>query len=256
MNESGSDSASPTEISGNGRPPSFPRPIESNGSPQIPSSRPAETVGILVSGGLDSCILLKRLLDDGHAVQPFYIRGGLCWQAAEQAALERFIAAVSCRRLRPLVVLDLPMGDVYGDHWSVTGRDVPAADTPDEAVYLPGRVALLTVKAALWCQLHGIGSLALATLGTNPFDDATASSLERLGTALSGMGPGPIRLLRPFGGLDKRQVMEIGRACPLDLTFSCIAPRDGAHCGRCNKCAERREAFRLIGREEPMEAVV
>ena len=120
------------------------------------------------------------------------------------------------------------------------GADIPAAGTPDEAVYLPGRNALLTIKAALWCQMHGIDELAIATLRSNPFEDASASSFDRLGAVLSGMGPRPIRLVRPFGELEKRQVMELGRAFPLDLTFSCIAPRGRAHCGRCNKCAERR----------------
>jgi 7-cyano-7-deazaguanine synthase len=57
----------------------------------------------------------------------------------------------------------------------------------------------------------------------------------------------PFRLTRPFAGLAKRQVMELGRTFPLDLTFSCIAPRRGLHCGRCNKCAERQAAFRLSG---------
>jgi len=35
------------------------------------------------------------------------------------------------------------------------------------------------------------------------------------------------------------------------LTFSCIAPVDGLHCGRCNKCAERAAAFRLTGTDDP-----
>ena len=34
--------------------------------------------------------------------------------------------------------------------------------------------------------------------------------------------------------------MALGRGLPLELTFSCIAPVAGQHCGRCNKCAERR----------------
>jgi 7-cyano-7-deazaguanine synthase len=232
-----------------GRPP-FPRSAETGEPSRIRPPRGTKAVGILVSGGLDSCILTKYLLDNDYRVQPFYIRGGLAWQAAEQAALERFLSAVSCSRLESLVVLDLPMEDIYGEHWSVTGLGVPSADTADEAVYLPGRVALLTIKAAIWCQLHGIGDLALAMLGTNPFADATAPSLERLGAALSSMGSRPIRLLRPFGEFNKQRVMELGRGFPLHLTFSCIAPHDGAHCGRCNKCAERREAFRLIGRVE------
>ena len=68
-------------------------------------------------------------------------------------------------------MLKLPLADIYGDHWSITGRNIPVAGTSDEAVYLPGRNAILIIKAALWCQLHGIKELALATLASNPFKD-------------------------------------------------------------------------------------
>jgi 7-cyano-7-deazaguanine synthase len=68
---------------------------------------------------------------------------------------------------------------------------------------------------------------------------------------LSGSRARPFSLVRPFGKLDKQQVMELGRTYPLELTFSCIAPRDGAHCGQCNKCAERQAAFELIGSNDP-----
>jgi 7-cyano-7-deazaguanine synthase len=47
--------------------------------------------------------------------------------------------------------------------------------------------------------------------------------------------------------MTKRQVMELGRDLPLELTFSCISPVDSLHCGRCNKCAERQAAFRDAG---------
>ncbi len=238
---------------GDGRPPPFQRPLETTSSNRFRLRHRPKKIGILTSGGLDSCILLKHAVDIGYTVRPFYIRGGLAWEAAEHEALEQFLRAVSCRRIEPLIVLDLPMRDLYGAHWSVTGRDVPEADTPDEAVYLPGRIALLTIKAALWCQLHGIDDLALATLRTNPFDDASATSFDRLGAALSSMGLRPIRILRPFGGLSKRQVMELGRDFPLHLTFSCLSPRGKRHCGQCNKCAERQEAFRMIGYKTPTD---
>jgi 7-cyano-7-deazaguanine synthase len=45
--------------------------------------------------------------------------------------------------------------------------------------------------------------------------------------------------------------MERGRDLPLDLTFSCIDPKDGRHCGDCNKCDERRQAFAMAGMEDP-----
>jgi 7-cyano-7-deazaguanine synthase len=208
-------------------------------------------IGLLASGGLDSSILLDFLLRRRTAVQPFYIRSGLYWQQAELHALRSYLAALDSPRLRPLVVLDLPLADLYDGHWSVTGAAVPGADTPDESVFLPGRNALLLVKAALWCQLHGIQELALGTLATNPFPDATSSFFDELESALNRATSQPLQLVRPLEKLDKRAVMELGRDCPLELTFSCIAPVGTLHCGSCNKCAERQAAFRLLGGVDP-----
>jgi hypothetical protein len=66
-------------------------------------------------------------------------------------------------------------------------------------------------KAALWCQMHDIDQLALATLKSNPFEDASSSFFDKLGEVLSGMWPRTIRIVRPFGELEKQQVMEMGR---------------------------------------------
>jgi 7-cyano-7-deazaguanine synthase len=204
-------------------------------------------IGVLASGGLDSSILLAHLLRGGRRVQPFYIRTGLYWQRRELPALTSYLAAIAAPNLDELVVLDLPLADLYQEHWSVTGRDTPDARSPDEAVFLPGRNALLLVKAAVWCQLNGIGELALAPLGTSPFEDADDHFLGDFESALNRGSAKQLQLLRPFGTMTKRQVMELGRDLPLELTFSCISPVDSLHCGRCNKCAERQAAFRDAG---------
>jgi 7-cyano-7-deazaguanine synthase len=209
-----------------------------------------ELIGVLASGGLDSSILIGRLLREDKCVQPFYIRTGLVWQTQELPALERFLAAVATSKLREVVVLDLPLADLYDGHWSLTGRGTPAADSLDEAVFLPGRNALLIVKAAVWCQLRGIGELALAPLGTSPFGDASQPFLSDFQSAINHGSARPLRLLRPFGEMNKRQVMALARGLPLELTFSCISPARGLHCGRCNKCAERQAAFREAGMED------
>lgn len=209
-------------------------------------------IGVLASGGLDSSILLGWLLERGWQVQPFYVRTDVVWAAAEQRALEGFLAAIHHKSLQPLVVLDMPLADLYGLHWSITGKEPPNEATPDEAVYLPGRNPLLLVKPALWCLMHGVERLALATLAANPFADATARFCRQFAASLCAAAGGQLRLFRPFARLDKRQVMLLGRRLPLELTCSCLVPSaEGVHCGQCNKCAERKAAFRSAGLPDP-----
>jgi 7-cyano-7-deazaguanine synthase len=206
---------------------------------------------VLVSGGLDSAILVSYLLDRGDAVLPIYADTGTVWQSEELAGLKAYLAAVARPRLADLVILKLPLADLYTGHWSLTGKQTPDANTPDDAVYLPGRNLLLTIKPAIWCQLHGIGHLALGVLGSNPFDDATPDFFRSLEDVLARLGQPPIKIDRPFGAMHKREVMELGRNYPLGLTFSCIAPVNGRHCGKCNKCAERQAAFKMISLADP-----
>jgi len=200
---------------------------------------------VLFSGGLDSAILLAHLLAQGHRVQPVYVDSHLHWQAEELQHARRFLAALASPRLRPLVVLQLPLADLYDGHWSVTGRNVPRADEPDENVYLPGRNPLLMIKAQIWCALHGVTRLALGALRSNPFADATERFFTHFEAAMDQAISSHVELLRPLGTLDKQQVIHLGRNLPLELTFSCLAPHSGLHCGTCNKCAERQQAFAL-----------
>jgi 7-cyano-7-deazaguanine synthase len=210
-----------------------------------------QLIAVLASGGLDSCILISDLLCRGCSVQPLYIRSNLIWEQAEIQALRRYLAEERSPRLRSLVLLDLPLSDLYGRHWSLTGEDPPSRESAAEEVFLPGRNALLVVKAAIWCQLNGVSQLALAPLATSPFADAKGDFFRHLEAMLDQYENGSLRIVLPFAELTKREVMERGRERPLGATFSCISPAGGLHCGRCNKCAERQRAFGDIGQEDP-----
>jgi 7-cyano-7-deazaguanine synthase len=211
------------------------------------------TVAILVSGGLDSAILVGETIRNGAEVHPLYVRTGLYWEETELRYLQRFLAAVSSPRLRSLHILDMPVADLYGAHWGITGQNVPDADSPDSAVFLPGRNVLLLSKAMLWCHLRHVPAVALAPLESNPFPDATPAFFTAYQDVVNRSVEGNVQVLRPYAGLHKRDVMERGRGLPLEWTFSCIRPVAGRHCGRCNKCAERRRAFVDADMPDPTE---
>jgi 7-cyano-7-deazaguanine synthase len=54
-----------------------------------------------------------------------------------------------------------------------------------------------------------------------------------------------IRIDTPFARKEKADVIRLGieLGVPLELTLSCMNPKDGMHCGLCSKCRERRDAF-------------
>lgn len=208
-------------------------------------------VGLLLSGGLDSSVLLADSLAKGHRVQPFYVRTDVVWAAAELTAIRRFLAAVDAPHLEDLVIFYLPLADVYQDHWSLSGIGTPDHESPDDAVFMPGRNALLAIKPLLWCQAQGIEELALAVLAGNPFADATPRFLEAFASAMGVAGGGRVRITRPFATLHKDDILRLGRRFPLEHTFSCIAPKAGLHCGACNKCAERQSAFQRVRMDDP-----
>jgi 7-cyano-7-deazaguanine synthase len=211
----------------------------------------ASSLAVLVSGGLDSAILLGESLRTHSAVHPLYVRNGLSWESVELLHLRRFLEAIRTPHLRPLTILEMPVADIYGNHWSLTGRNVPDADTPDEAVFLPGRNVLLLSKAILWCHLRQVPAVALAPLESNPFPDATPTFFSAYQNIVNESVGGSVQILRPYLGLTKTAVMLRGRDLPLGLTFSCIHPIGERHCGRCNKCAERRRAFDDAGLADP-----
>ncbi|HLF71235.1 MAG TPA: 7-cyano-7-deazaguanine synthase [Dehalococcoidia bacterium] len=222
-------------------------------------------IAVLVSGGLDSAVLLADLARE-NTVFPVYVEAGLAWEDEEQRALEAYLAALEAGDtpdpakagrvrsgaldIQPLTKLEMPLRSLYGQHWSTTGEDVPGYDAPDEAVYLPGRNVLLIGVTSVWCALHDVNTIAIGSLDANPFPDATPQFFADYGRVLSGALDHKIEVVAPYRSQHKSEIIARFPALPLHLTLTCMAPRNGRHCGACNKCRERQEAFRAAGVED------
>jgi 7-cyano-7-deazaguanine synthase len=207
-----------------------------------------ESVCVLLSGGLDSCVLAATAAKKAVRVFPVYVRAGLFWEATELQHVQRFLTALNLLAVAPLQELSLPAEDLYGaHHWSISGQQIPDIHSDDREVYLPGRNLLLLSKAALFCALRRIPVLALGLLKGNPFPDSTPDFLNSFAAVASRAMNFDLTILTPFLNLTKIEVIRAGRDLPLELTFSCLNPVTGIHCGVCNKCAERRLAFSRAG---------
>lgn len=201
-------------------------------------------MAVLVSGGVDSACLVDWAARNARAVQPIYVGCGLRWERMELAALRKFLRGVNRPNVGKAAVLKLPAADIYGNHWSLTGRGVPGSRSCDRAVYLPGRNLLILSKAAVFCVGRGISRMCVGTLAANPFADATPeffSAFSRLSSAALGRH---IQILAPFRRLTKVDLLRRYSHLPLHLCFSCLRPLAGSGraCGKCNKCVEWEKA--------------
>ena len=211
------------------------------------ADKETDKVAVLLSGGLDSCVLTADLAERSKTVYPIYVRQGLVWEAIERHWVHRFLNAVSREEIRPLREIDLPVLDVYDSHWSTTGVAPPDHLSDDREVYLPGRNLLLLAKTAVFCALSQIPVIALGPLSGNPFPDSTPEFFSRFQEMASLALSFPLSIQTPFSKLSKIDVIRRGKHLPLELSFSCISPVGFDHCGACNKCAERRRSFQEAG---------
>ena len=133
------------------------------------------TIGVLVSGGLDSCILLAHLLRQGHGVRPFYVRGGLFWERVELTALREFLAGRGRAAAGGIDGSRSAVGDLYAGIGALTAMTRPTPRAPTTPSTCRAGMPC-SASTGVWCRMHGIEQLALATLAGNPFADASDKS--------------------------------------------------------------------------------
>ncbi len=208
-------------------------------------------VAVLVSGGVESAAMLKEALKRYERVYPIYIRKDLQWEVAELVSLRKLLRVMESDGLAPLTVLNMPLSPIYGRHWSLGKSGTPNFKAPDDAVYLPGRNVLLLSLGGLFCSVRKIPNLWIGILKGNPFRDAQAGFIKQMESLLTEALAFPLRIAVPLGEWTKAEVLNRWADVPWDKTFSCLRPVNRRHCGRCQKCAERKAGFKSAGIPDP-----
>lgn len=205
-----------------------------------------QKICVLVSGGMDSSILLALIARQYQEVHPLYIRCGLNWEKAELYWLKKYLKKIISPNIQSLKILNVPVHDLYKDHWSLTGKNIPGLNSNNQEVYLPGRNILLLSHTAIFCSKNDIPEISLGILKGNQFPDSQKSffsSFEKM--IMQGLNFS-LKIQTPFSDMSKVDVLKLGKDLPLNLVFSCLKP-DGIYpCGKCNKCAEREKVMRAV----------
>jgi 7-cyano-7-deazaguanine synthase len=202
-----------------------------------PPNPTAPTTVVLVSGGVDSTVLLYQLAERRRpgefSVYPLFID-----YAQRAAELEHEAAAWHCRRLcLQLQRLDISrVGEAFRrarsmkPHIPLPHRNLVALSLALSYVAVVGATAV-----ALGVIRDDIGGYASASL---PFLDAFGELAQTLGN---------ISLETPFVHWPKAQVIAEGNRLGVDFvqTYSCMLGRE-LHCGHCTQCLRRDSAFREL----------
>lgn len=215
-------------------------------------SLPPETpVAVLLGGGIESTLLVRRFLDSGAEVVPVHVHCGLIWDDCELNFIERFLDDNRGERLQPLREIRLPLRDFLGRHWAVTGDNVPQSGANASDLEIPLRnLTLLSFALHRLMDLPSV-VLALGTTADNCYRDGSREYFDRCQEVLSIEAGRPVRIITPLIGFNKTEVIRNSEPRTLALSFSCVDPQRGRHCGRCIKCGRRRAAFRVAGVADP-----
>ncbi len=209
----------------------------------------AKTV-VIYSGGIDSTVLLAKLIAEGREVYALSVDYGQRHRRELQAAqticqhygVKHQIADLSA------------LAPIFGAN-ALTSRTVPVPEGHYEevsmkATVVPNRNMLLIAVAGSWAMSLRASAVAYgAHSGDHAiYPDCRPAFADALDQALRLADWHEIVLERPFVGWNKTQIVQEGARlqAPLELTWSCYVGGD-KHCGRCGTCVERREAFKLAG---------
>lgn len=187
-----------------------------------------KTIIHLLSGGLDSVVMLHDLSSQGHMVHCALFRYG---QNHEQ---ELTFAKGHCRKLNvQFTTVDLPR--LRGS--SLTGDS--------GSVVVPNRNAIMLSVAVNMAFAAKVEAVTFASNldDASGFPDCRPEFVSAFNAAVKAAGI-EVEVCAPYINLTKRQIVDIGRRLGVQLwdTWSCYTGGP-TPCGHCAACVKREQAL-------------
>jgi 7-cyano-7-deazaguanine synthase len=215
---------------------------------------------VLVSGGMDSAVVLAIAREQGFAVHALSVRYGQRHTSELEAAdrVARALGAVAHKTVN--VDLRSIGGSALTDEIEVPLDQVPAADEIP-VTYVPARNTIMLSVALGWAEVLGAADIfcGVNAVDYSGYPDCRPEFIEaferlaNLATKAGVEGAG-IRVHAPLQHMSKAQIAREGARLGVDFadTVSCYqADADGRACGHCDACRLRAEGFAAAGIADP-----
>ena len=218
---------------------------------------------VLFSGGLDSTTSLAWAIDRYDDVR------ALTFDYGQRHRIEIGLARKAARRLGvPHAVLKVDLRQIGGSALTDPAIPLPRPSGPSArragppSTYVPFRNGIFLALAAAWAETRGIRDLVCGfhVADSPDYPDTTRGFVKAMekavqaGTKAAFGGP-QARIVVPLLGLDKPDIIRLGLRLRVDYSYSvsCYAGAERP-CGKCSSCRFRAEAWKTVGREDPILA--
>ena len=203
---------------------------------------------LILSGGIDSTVLLYHLLDKGYEVEALSFNYGQIHHRELKSAY--FQAQQAGVEHKTLGIMNL--ASILGENLltnSDTWLSADARGEPRKMTTVPNRNMVSISMATSYAITSGRHAVAIGThLGDIGYPDCREVFSHAIAQAMALCHYDPILLVRPFVRMTKAEVIQRGHELGVDFfqTYSCYRGEE-MHCGRCVACVERIQAFRTAG---------
>ena len=212
---------------------------------------------VLLSGGMDSAVVVALAREQGFAVHALSVRYGQR-HTSELDAAARVAQALGVVAHK---VVDVDLRSIGG---SALTDDIEVPDAGGDGIpvtYVPARNTIMLSLALGWAEVLGANDIfcGVNAVDYSGYPDcrpefvAAFQTLANLATKAGVEGAG-IRVHAPLQYMSKAQIASEGQRLGVDfgLTVSCYrADAQGRACGHCDACRLRAEGFVAAGVADP-----
>ena len=207
---------------------------------------------VVLSGGPDSTVVAYWAKNQGYEVY------GLTFNYGQISITEVEHASTIAEKLEiPIKIIDLSsLKEVFTGVTSLVDNNIQMTSTFSQPIIVPFRNAIfLSVAVAYAVSIHSKkifygaqGSGAAFYPDCRKEFYKSFEQTARLGTDEE------LEIEAPFSNIPKSEIIKLGTklGVPFHLTWSCYLnlPK---HCGKCESCANRKNAFKQSGITDPTE---
>ena len=207
------------------------------------------------SGGMDSTTLVARCKKAFDEVETVSFDYGSKHNSYERTALERLVEHYHLRHT--YLQLELPEWG-FKSALLKDGGDIPEGHYEDPSMkvtVVPGRNLIFASILAGLAESRGAKCIALKVHAGDRavYPDCRSEFIDSLKNTVSLSTENRVFVYTPYLTHSKADIIKEGFRLnvPYHLTRTCY--KDQLHaCGKCGSCVERREAFSLAGKVDPV----